>query len=193
MARQHADVAAPFAQRRNLNRKDRQPEEQIVAELALGDPLFEIAMSRGDDADKKQLRAALEASDRSVHMFTSPHLVRFNERIRIAGELVSDAELAVLLEQVIDTGEGLDASFFEVATAAAILAFARTPAAATILEVGLGGRLDATNVIDRPAVWLNTDIMARYKPELSKYYYDPTKYRTYMEQLGIKYPVLKKP
>jgi dihydrofolate synthase/folylpolyglutamate synthase len=98
------------------------------------------------------LRAALEAGGHSVHAFTSPHLVRFNERIRLAGRLVDDETLAELLAEVLDAGKELEPSFFEVATAAAILAFARTPADACILEVGLGGRLDATNVIERPLV-----------------------------------------
>ncbi|HEU4876654.1 MAG TPA: bifunctional folylpolyglutamate synthase/dihydrofolate synthase, partial [Sphingomicrobium sp.] len=87
-----------------------------------------------------------------VHAFTSPHLVRFNERIRLAGVLIEDAELAPLLSEVIDAAEGMKASFFEVTAAAAFLAFARTPADALILEVGLGGRLDATNVVDQPLV-----------------------------------------
>jgi dihydrofolate synthase/folylpolyglutamate synthase len=78
--------------------------------------------------------------------------VRFNERIRIAGRLVDDETLAALLAEVLDAGKGIEPSFFEVATAAAILAFARTPADACILEVGLGGRLDATNVIEQPLV-----------------------------------------
>jgi dihydrofolate synthase/folylpolyglutamate synthase len=85
-------------------------------------------------------------------MFTSPHLVRFNERIRIAGKLIEDALLAALLEEVLDASEGIEPSFFEATTAAAFLAFARTPADACVIEVGLGGRLDATNVIDRPLV-----------------------------------------
>src|SRR4029453_8632096 len=96
--------------------------------------------------------AALEASGRLVHVFTSPHLVRFNERIRIAGNLIEDEALAGLLGEVLDAGEGIDASFFEVTTAVAFLAFARTPADAAVIEVGLGGRLDATNVIERPLV-----------------------------------------
>ncbi len=78
--------------------------------------------------------------------------MRFNERIRIAGRLIDDDELCRALAEVIDAGTGIEPSFFEVATAAAFLAFARTPADACILEVGLGGRLDATNVIEHPLV-----------------------------------------
>jgi len=113
-------------------------------------PVFHIAGTNGKGSTVAFLRAALEASGHSAHAFTSPHLVRFNERIRVAGRLIADDALAETLEEVIDTGGGIEPSFFEVATAAAFLAFARTPADACILEVGLGGRLDATNVIEHP-------------------------------------------
>ena len=86
-----------------------------------------------------------------MHVYSSPHLVRFNERIRVAGQLISDAALAALLAEVLDVADDVAPSFFEVTTAAAFLAFARTPAVATIVEVGLGGRLDATNVV-RPTI-----------------------------------------
>src|SRR5690348_16779185 len=113
-------------------------------------PVFHIAGTNGKGSTVAFLRAALEASGHKVHAFTSPHLVRFNERIRVAGRLVGDDELARLLTEVIDAGAGIEPSFFEVAAAAALLAFARTPADACILEVGLGGRLDATNIIEHP-------------------------------------------
>ena len=115
-------------------------------------PVFHIAGTNGKGSTVAFLRAALEASGHTVHAFTSPHLVRFNERIRIAGRLIEDDDLAQTLAEVIDAGAGIEPSFFEVATAAAFLAFARTPADACILEVGLGGRLDATNVIERPLI-----------------------------------------
>ena len=115
-------------------------------------PVFHIAGTNGKGSTAAFLRAALEASGHAVHAFTSPHLVRFNERIRVSGRLIDDETLAGLLEEVLDAGSGIEPSFFEVATAAALLAFARTPADACILEVGLGGRLDATNVIERPLV-----------------------------------------
>ena len=115
-------------------------------------PVFHIAGTNGKGSTVAFLRAALEAAGHKVHAFTSPHLVRFNERIRVAGRLIDDESLAALLAEVLDAGTGIEPSFFEVATAAAILAFARTPADACILEVGLGGRLDATNVIERPLV-----------------------------------------
>jgi len=115
-------------------------------------PVFHVAGTNGKGSTVAFLRSALEASGHKVHAFTSPHLVRFNERIRIAGRLIEDDELAGLLERVIDSGIGIEPSFFEVATATAFLAFARTPADASILEVGLGGRLDSTNVIEKPLV-----------------------------------------
>jgi len=115
-------------------------------------PVFHVAGTNGKGSTCAFLRAAFEASGRSVHMFTSPHLVRFNERIRVAGNLINDVALAGLMTEALDAGEEIDASFFEVTTAVAFLAFARTPADACIVEVGLGGRLDATNVIERPLV-----------------------------------------
>ena len=115
-------------------------------------PVFHVAGTNGKGSTCAFLRAALEASGRSVHMFTSPHLVRFNERIRIAGRLIDDGLLADLLREVLDASDDIEPSFFEATTAAAFLAFARTPADAAVIEVGLGGRLDATNVIERPLV-----------------------------------------
>ena len=115
-------------------------------------PVFHVAGTNGKGSTYAFLRAAIEAAGHDVHVFSSPHLVRFNERIRIAGKLIDDARLAALLAEVLDRADGIGASFFEITTAAAFLAFARTPAAATIVEVGLGGRLDATNVIRNPVV-----------------------------------------
>ena len=115
-------------------------------------PVFHVAGTNGKGSTCAFLRAALEADGRSVHVFTSPHLVRFNERIRLNGQLISDEALAHYLSRVLDVAEGINASFFEVTTAAAFLAFAEHPADACIIEVGLGGRLDATNIIENPAV-----------------------------------------
>jgi dihydrofolate synthase/folylpolyglutamate synthase len=115
-------------------------------------PVFHVAGTNGKGSTCAFLRAALEASGRKVHVYTSPHLVRFNERIRIAGTLIDDALLAQLLGEVLDIAEGISPSFFEITTAAAFLAFARTPADACVIEVGLGGRLDATNVLETPLV-----------------------------------------
>jgi dihydrofolate synthase/folylpolyglutamate synthase len=115
-------------------------------------PVFHVAGTNGKGSTCAFLRAAIEAAGLTAHVYSSPHLVRFNERIRVAGKLIDDALLAALLAEVLDVAEGLEASFFEVTTAAAFLAFARTPANACIIEVGLGGRLDATNIIAKPAV-----------------------------------------
>ena len=119
------------------------PHEQLP-------PVFHVAGTNGKGSTCAFLRAALEAAGRSVHVFTSPHLVRFNERIRVAGRLIEDEALAAMLSRVLDVADGIGASFFEVTTAAAFLAFAETPADACVIEVGLGGRLDATNVIAAP-------------------------------------------
>lgn len=113
-------------------------------------PVFHVAGTNGKGSTCAFLRASLEAAGKSVHVYTSPHLVRFNERIRVAGTLVDDATLAPLLAEVLDCSADIAPSFFEATTAAAFLAFARTPADAAVIEVGLGGRLDATNIIEAP-------------------------------------------
>jgi dihydrofolate synthase/folylpolyglutamate synthase len=114
-------------------------------------PVLHIAGTNGKGSTCAFLRAATEAAGLQAHVYSSPHLVRFNERIRLAGKLIRDEVLAPLLAEVLDAGGDIGASFFEVTTAAAFLAFARTPADACIVEVGLGGRLDATNVVPVPA------------------------------------------
>ncbi len=133
--------------------------ERITALLdRLGDPhralppVFHVAGTNGKGSTCAFLRAALEAAGHRVHVYTSPHLVRFNERIRLAGRLIEYDTLAPLLSEVLDCSEDIAPSFFEATTAAAFLAFARTPADACVIEVGLGGRLDATNVIEAPLV-----------------------------------------
>jgi dihydrofolate synthase/folylpolyglutamate synthase len=114
-------------------------------------PAFHVAGTNGKGSTCAFLRAMLEAQGLKVHAATSPHLVRYNERIRVAGELISDSLLADLLKEVLDIGADLAPSFFEVTAAASFLAFARIPADACVIEVGLGGRFDATNVLDSPA------------------------------------------
>lgn len=115
-------------------------------------PVFHVAGTNGKGSTCAFLRAAIEAAGLTCHVYTSPHLVRFNERIRIAGSLIQDVLLATLLEEVLDIGADIGASFFEVTTAVAFLAFSRAPADACIVEVGLGGRLDATNIIEAPLI-----------------------------------------
>ena len=132
---------------------------EVIRELLarLGDPqkrlppTFHVAGTNGKGSTCAYLRAILEAEGLTVHTAIKPHLVRYNERIRIAGELVSDEGLAALIEEVLDIGEALGPSFFEVTTAATFLAFARHPADACVIEVGLGGRFDATHVLEHPA------------------------------------------
>ncbi|GGD95821.1 bifunctional folylpolyglutamate synthase/dihydrofolate synthase [Tsuneonella deserti] len=114
-------------------------------------PVFHVAGTNGKGSTCAYLRGMLEAGGLTVHAATKPHLVRYNERIRIAGKLIADEQLAALLRDVLDAGEDLGPSFFEVTTAATFLAFAETAADACVIEVGLGGRFDATNVIERPA------------------------------------------
>ena len=130
--------------------------ERITALLAtLGNPqdrlppVFHVAGTNGKGSTCAFLRSILEAAGKTVHVYTSPHLVRFNERIRVAGKLIDDEDLAPLLSEVLNRAEAYDIgpSFFEATTAAALLAFSRTRADYTVIEVGLGGRLDATNVI----------------------------------------------
>ncbi|MEE1876171.1 bifunctional folylpolyglutamate synthase/dihydrofolate synthase [Altererythrobacter litoralis] len=128
--------------------------DTITALLArLGDPhlrlppVFHVAGTNGKGSTCAFLRAMLEAEGYKVHVTTSPHLVRYNERIRLAGKLISDEALADVLAEVLDAGEDLSPSFFEVTIAAAFLAFSRTPADACVVEVGMGGRFDATNVL----------------------------------------------
>jgi dihydrofolate synthase/folylpolyglutamate synthase len=114
-------------------------------------PVFHVAGTNGKGSTCAFLRAAVEAAGLKAHVYTSPHLVRFNERIRIGGALIGDGLLADLLRETLDAAEGIAPSFFEATTAAAFLAFARAPADACIVEVGLGGRLDATNTVAAPA------------------------------------------
>ncbi|HLY05891.1 MAG TPA: folylpolyglutamate synthase/dihydrofolate synthase family protein [Rhizomicrobium sp.] len=115
-------------------------------------PVLHVAGTNGKGSVCAFLRAMLEAQGLRVHVYTSPHLVRFNERIRIAGRLIEEDDLADTLEECERANDGAPITFFEITTTAALLAFARHPADALVLEVGLGGRYDATNVVDRPRV-----------------------------------------
>jgi dihydrofolate synthase / folylpolyglutamate synthase len=121
-------------------------------------PVVHVAGTNGKGSAVATMRACLEAAGCRVHVFTSPHLVRFNERIRVAGELIEDDALVALLDQCERANAGEPITFFEVATCAAFLAFSRTPADVALLEVGLGGRLDTTNVVRRPAVTAITPV-----------------------------------
>jgi dihydrofolate synthase/folylpolyglutamate synthase len=121
-------------------------------------PVLHVAGTNGKGSTCAFLRAMLEAAGKRVHVYTSPHLVRFHERIRLSGKLIDEDELQALLEECETANGGDPITFFEITTAAAFLAFSRRKADVLILEVGLGGRLDATNVIDRPAVSVITPV-----------------------------------
>ncbi len=110
-------------------------------------PAIHIAGTNGKGSTQAMIRAGLEQAGQRVHAYTSPHLARFHERIRLAGSLISEPALAALLDECVERNGPDEITFFEITTCAAFLAFARTPADWTLLEVGLGGRLDATNVI----------------------------------------------
>ncbi|MBT5294311.1 MAG: bifunctional folylpolyglutamate synthase/dihydrofolate synthase [Octadecabacter sp.] len=111
-------------------------------------PVIHIAGTNGKGSTQAMIRAGLEAQGKRVHAYTSPHLARFHERIRLAGDLISDDALTEALDRCYAANNGENITYFEITTCAAILAFSETPADYTLLEVGLGGRLDATNVID---------------------------------------------
>ena len=110
-------------------------------------PVVHIAGTNGKGSTLAMIRAGLDAAGLRVHAYTSPHLVRFQERIRLAGTLIAEPDLAALLDECEAANGGAPITYFEVTTCAALLAFARTPADVVLLEVGLGGRLDATNVV----------------------------------------------
>jgi dihydrofolate synthase/folylpolyglutamate synthase len=142
-------------------------------------PVIHVAGTNGKGSTVAFLRAMLEAAGRRVHTYTSPHLVAFNERIRLAREPgvssdIREDELVDVLTRVIEANAGDPMTFFEMTTAAAFLAFAETPADVVLLEVGLGGRLDATNLVARPAVSVitpisldHTELLAPTEPEIA--------------------------
>ncbi len=121
-------------------------------------PVIHIAGTNGKGSTQAMIRAGLEACGEKVHAYTSPHLARFHERIRLAGQLISEDFLSELLDECLEANGPGEINFFEITTCAAFLAFSRTPADWTLLEVGLGGRLDATNVVDRPALCIITPV-----------------------------------
>ena len=121
-------------------------------------PVIHIAGTNGKGSTQAMIRAGLEAAGKKVHAYTSPHLARFHERIRLAGALIDEDHLTEILDECYAKNGGETITYFEITTAAAILAMARTPADYTLLEVGLGGRLDATNVIDQPLLSIITPI-----------------------------------
>ncbi len=131
-------------------------------------PVIHLAGTNGKGSTQAMLRAGLEAAHHRVHAYTSPHLARFHERIRLAGKLINEAELSALLDECVRANAGESITYFEITTCAALLAMARTPADYTLLEVGLGGRLDATNVIARPALTILTPISIDHQQYLGE-------------------------
>jgi dihydrofolate synthase/folylpolyglutamate synthase len=131
---------------------------------ALGAPqdampnIIHVAGTNGKGSTLAFLRACLEAAGKRVNVFSKPHLVRFNERIRIAGTLIDDAALVALLEECERINGGQSITYFEITTAAAFLAFARRPAEVTLIETGLGGRFDASNVFANPLITAITPV-----------------------------------
>jgi dihydrofolate synthase / folylpolyglutamate synthase len=131
-------------------------------------PVIHIAGTNGKGSTGAMIRAGLEAADEKVHAYTSPHLARFHERIRLAGQLIDEDLLAETLEECERVNGGVPITYFEITTCAAFLAFSRSQADYTILEVGLGGRLDATNVIAQPAMTIITPVSVDHQQYLGE-------------------------
>ncbi len=121
-------------------------------------PVIHVAGTNGKGSTQAMIRAGLEAEGKRVHAYTSPHLAWFHERIRLAGDLISEPDLTAVLDECYAANDGAEITYFEITTCAALLAFARKQADYTLLEVGLGGRLDATNVVERPALTIITPV-----------------------------------
>lgn len=121
-------------------------------------PVIHIAGTNGKGSTQAMIRAGLEAEGKLVHAYISPHLARFHERITLAGQIISEDYLTSVLDECYAANKGEAITYFEITTVAAILAFSRVRADFCLLEVGLGGRLDATNVIDNPAMTVITPV-----------------------------------
>ena len=121
-------------------------------------PVIHVAGTNGKGSTVAFMRAVLEAAGRKVHVYTSPHLVRFHERIRLAGRLVDEARLTAALQDCEQVNAGAPITLFEMTTAVAFKLFCETPADVLLLEVGLGGRFDATNVVPNPALCVITPV-----------------------------------
>ena len=121
-------------------------------------PVIHLAGTNGKGSTQAMIRAGLEAAGKRVHAYTSPHLARFHERIRLAGDLISEPDLTAVLDECYAANGSEAITYFEITTCAAILAMSRVPADYTLLEVGLGGRLDATNVVAKPALTVITPV-----------------------------------
>lgn len=137
------------------------PEQSIPAAI-------HIAGTNGKGSTLAMIRAGLEAVGDKCHAYTSPHLARFHERIVLSGDTIDEASLAGYLAECETANGGVPITYFEITTCAALLAFARAPADYTLLEVGLGGRLDATNVVDQPAICVITPVSIDHQQYLGE-------------------------
>ncbi|MFK5998495.1 MAG: folylpolyglutamate synthase/dihydrofolate synthase family protein [Rhodobacterales bacterium] len=131
-------------------------------------PVIHIAGTNGKGSTSAMVRAGLEAVGEKVHAYTSPHLARFHERIRLAGKLIDETLLAETLEECQHVNGGVPITYFEITTCAAFLAFSRVQADHTILEVGLGGRLDATNIFEQPELTVITPVSVDHQQYLGE-------------------------
>lgn len=131
-------------------------------------PVIHVAGTNGKGSTVAMIRAGLEAAGHSVHVYTSPHLARFHERIRVSGRLIAEDHLTAVLDECYAANGGEPITYFEITTCAALLAFSRTPADYCLLEVGLGGRLDATNVVARPALTVITPVSIDHQQYLGE-------------------------
>lgn len=120
--------------------------------------VIHLAGTNGKGSTQAMIRTGLESGGDRVHAYTSPHLARFHERIRLAGELITEDALSEILDECVVANDGTSITYFEITTCAALLAFSRVDAEYTILETGLGGRLDATNVVEAPRLCVITPI-----------------------------------
>lgn len=132
--------------------------EAIGSPEKLLPPVIHIAGTNGKGSTQAMIRAGIEADNKRVHAYTSPHIERFHERIRLAGTLISEEHLTAVLDECYLANGPDPITYFEITTCAALLAMARSQADYTLLEVGLGGRLDATNVLERPALCVITPV-----------------------------------
>jgi dihydrofolate synthase/folylpolyglutamate synthase len=126
-------------------------------------PAIHVAGTNGKGSTVAFLRTILEAGGYRVHAYTSPHLVRFNERIRLSGVEIADSHLEALIDEAMERNAEGEVTFFEITTALAFAAFARAPADIVLLETGLGGRLDCTNIVPRPAACVVTTISGDHR------------------------------
>jgi len=156
-------------------------------------PVVHIAGTNGKGSTLASIRALFEANNQNVHAYTSPHLVRFAERIRLAGTLPKDSELIAILEHVESINQGQAITFFEVTTAAAFYAFALKPADICLLETGLGGRLDATNVVPTPAVTILTPIAYDHQDYLGNSLTEIATEKAHIMRSGVPTVVAKQP